>query len=462
MNNIRSITWLLPLLLLGGSVCAELQEDQVLVLYNSQNASSLAVYNYYSSIYSGVLGFDLNDPSLSAGTISYSNFTSQIRDPIRTHLADNDLAEQVVCLVTTKGLPHRIQDTDSPNIGDSPTGQSSEFGAGDATSASVDSELSLLWQNLTATEAGGSMDSPADNLIANPYYGVSSSLTDYSRTDIASTDRAWLNNGGEDQVWIMLDELEGGGFAMSSPGNFYYTARLDANSVEDVQAMIDRSQNIVYDRNSALIVFDENASSNYDGEDYENAAAYLVDNDIWSEDMVVSDETSGRFYIGAVGSVSDGNAYRVFDDVAMLVSYGGNHSTSSQDGYVLTYNGQLVDGAIWNSMESYNGRPLAGLPEFDDQGHVEEWIAIGGTFAFGNVWEPFAGTVAQNRYLVPNWFDNDLAWIEAAWSSLPFVSWQQIVIGDPLARAIIVPEPMSVALLLFGGLCLMNRRSSAS
>jgi hypothetical protein len=448
--------------LTGLATRAELQQNQVLLLYNSQNSDSLAVYNYYTSIYSGVLGFDLNDATVTQGNISYSNYETKIRDPLRTYLTNNNLEEQVVCITTTKGIPHRVQDTDNANIGDNPTGQGSETNAGDATSASVDSELSLLWQDLSNGEAGGYMDSHADNLIANPYYGDSNGLDSYSRNFITYTEWVWLNYQDIDPesspFWYMGVDLGGGGFGVATPGNFYYTTRLDADTVQDVKDMIDRAQDIEYDPASQLIIFDESTRT-YDGDDYENAAAYLVDNNVWDSDWVISDGATGTFYIGASGDVADTAKVRVYDDVAMLVSYGGNHSDSSQKNYVLTYDGQLVNGAIWNSMESYNGRPLAGLSLYNDQGSVEQWISSGGTFAFGNVWEPFAGTVAQNTVLVENWFNNDLTWVEAAWSSLPFVSWQQVVIGDPLAKAnFIIPEPTSILLFLLGGTFVLHRR----
>ena len=141
-----------------------LDASRVLVIYNSQNADSEAVWDHYSAMRPGVHGCDLDDPGLPPGTVSYSNFVAQVRNPIRAHLAAEDLAEQVVVLVLTKGLPHRIQDIGAGNIGDDPGGAYNRINAGNATYASVDSELTLLWQDLDGGEGGGAMDSPADTI----------------------------------------------------------------------------------------------------------------------------------------------------------------------------------------------------------------------------------------------------------------------------------------------------------
>ena len=89
-----------------------------------------------------------------------------------------------------------------------------------------------------------------------------------------------------------------------------------------------------------------------------------------------------------------------------------------------------------NTIESYNGRPIGGLPSFSDQGDVVQWISAGGSFGIGNVWEPFAFSVPDNEVLLDEMTRGELTWVESAWSSIPWLSWQQVVLGDPLARSI--------------------------
>ena len=40
----------------------------------------------------------------------------------------------------------------------------------------------------------------------------------------------------------------------------------------------------------------------------------------------------------------------------------------------------------------------------------------------------------DNEFLVTNFLLGNLSWAEAAWTSIPCLSWMHVVIGDPLAR----------------------------
>ena len=45
-----------------------------------------------------------------------------------------------------------------------------------------------------------------------------------------------------------------------------------------------------------------------------------------------------------------------------------------------------------------------------------------------------ADTIPDNEFLVTNVLEGNLNWAEAAWTSIPCLSWMHVVIGDPLAR----------------------------
>src|SRR5205814_669498 len=106
----------------------------------------------------------------AAGDISYTDFPAKIRNPIRAYLIANNLTQRVRCLVMTRGLPHRMQDSNHPAVGDDPGSFIDEVNASDATCASVDSQLTLLWLDLDAGENGGAADSKDDGCILNPYW----------------------------------------------------------------------------------------------------------------------------------------------------------------------------------------------------------------------------------------------------------------------------------------------------
>ncbi len=427
-------------LLTSNTLASNLSADQVLVIYNSQIPDSLAVWNYYSTARPDVRGFDLNNPSLSPGTISYDSFVNDIRNPIRDHLTNQNLESNIVTFTLTKGIPHRVQDINDPTLGDHPQDAGDVFYYDhNATYATVDSELTLLWHDLETGENDGLMDSHADDILYNPYHSKTNSITDYSRTNINDpiNNIAKYNASYYPYLWALKQNS-----SLSDAGNIYLTARLDGHTTGDIYGMIDRASNIVMDPYHCQIILDEGTRDlddaqfttrakepGYSGDDYEDTAALLAAA-AWS---ALTYDHSTDFLIGLNSSIPDPNAVQTSGTLAVLATEGGNHSYESQLGYLNTWEGQLADGALFNSIESFNARQFGGNLPYGDQGQLADWIALGGTFALGSAWEPFAPTVPDNEWLIQNLFINELSFVEAAWSSLPFLSWQQIVLGDPLA-----------------------------
>ena len=77
---------LLVLSLISFPAMAQIPEHRVLVLFNSQNAESLAVRDAYVAAHPGVLEFDVNTPGLNPGAINRATYLSVIRSPLLTHL----------------------------------------------------------------------------------------------------------------------------------------------------------------------------------------------------------------------------------------------------------------------------------------------------------------------------------------------------------------------------------------
>ncbi|MDA0766797.1 MAG: hypothetical protein O3A92_08245, partial [Verrucomicrobia bacterium] len=334
--------------LVGLGSLAALTPNQVLVLYNSKAADSEAVYQYYAAARPGVLGFDLDDATLGAGTISYADYVAKIRNPLRAHLVATALQEEVVVFVLTRGLPHRVRDISAGDIGDNPTGAYNRINAGQATYASVDSELTLLWQNLEVGENNGVMDSAADNNVLNPYYNNSNPVTNYSRSSITSTKKFVQVSGPR---WQMRDTQNG---PSSTPGSICLTARLDGDSLVAVQGLIDRGVGACYDPQTDHIIQDKDVSnSTIDAGDLNLSAQYLQGS--WPS---FTYEQTNTFLIGMTGDLPGGNAgtQRFAGRVAALTGYGGNHAGGSQAGFQATYRDQLARGAIYNGYESFNAR----------------------------------------------------------------------------------------------------------
>lgn len=467
----------------SGAARGDLTEADVLVVYDSRLPDSVAVAEYYAGSQKvpggsgqrigtrpGVLTVNLS--SLPGGgfspigystSITYADFAAKIRDPLRTYLNSNGLAQRVRCIVLTKGIPHRIYDTDNPNpsIGDQPVGAANELSAGDLTCASVDSELVLLQQSLNTNENGGAADSWADGCILNPYWRASVSITSYPSSLIQVNKHTWPDPNNLGIFWRLTPT---GSSSIPAnryirPGDIYLVCRLDGNTVADVHAMLQRSAaDININLDTATIVLDESASDGVPGvsdsdleldndgpnltnfgDDYEQARDLLTSDgrflaanlryDRWS--------TAGGFLVGP--KIDFGGGTIVNGPVLLLATYGANHSGvpgtpgDSATRYPFSFN--YAPGAIFNTIESYNGRAFGGAGlGFVPQGQLADFLAAGGTFGIGNVWEPLSFSVPDNALLVRNFVLGNMTWAEAAYSSMPVISWMEIVVGDPLTR----------------------------
>ena len=75
------------------------------------------------------------------------------------------------------------------------------------------------------------------------------------------------------------------------------------------------------------------------------------------------------------------------------------------------------------------------------QAKIIEFIEIGGSAAIGHAFEPMSGAVIDSSHLFYNLLADedsdgkaDLTFVEAAFTSIPFLSWSEVAIGDPLMR----------------------------
>lgn len=427
------------------SVCCSasvygISETNVLVVYNSESTDSQAVYNYYLTKRPNVRGFDLADASIITATVSYADYAFKIRSPIRNHLGLNNLEQIVQVIVLTKDIPHRIQslDLNNLNVGDNANDTIAAYNAGNATCASVDSELTLLQFDLETGEAGDDYDSFADNAVINPYFDQTSQFSSYNRSKIDDAYNTLIRFSG--YGWWRLYETFGRDSFIDA-GNIYLTARLDADTLDDVKAMIDRAQNIVFRKDIDALLLDSdgqnlqvyapplNSSTTID--DYAEVVSTLSAD--WAQ---LKWNNNSSFLTGNSTPISYTPTIKIKGPVAHLHSYGVNHtgSNSSIRDYLATFNGQLVNGASFSAYESFGARGLGGLSNFG-QAQVEEWISAGGTFATGPVWEPFTLGISRSEIFLDRFLNQGFTYVEAAWASILQLSWQTVVLGDPLATA---------------------------
>jgi uncharacterized protein (TIGR03790 family) len=178
------------LLMLGAIPRASFAQspDNVLVVVNSNSTDSTEIGEYYAK----ARGIPRNQiariSAATADVVTRAGYELTIEQPIAAWLAKHLLQDKVLFIVLTKGVPLRIEGT----IGR------------DGTSASVDSELTLLYQRMTGQTVTviGRRD--------NPYYLGDRSLElafPFSRTR----------------------------------HEMYLVSRLDGFNVADVKALVDRS-----------------------------------------------------------------------------------------------------------------------------------------------------------------------------------------------------------------------------
>ncbi len=434
MRSARVLAAAVGALAMGGAASAALTADRTLLLYNSQNADSLAVRNAYVAAHPGVLQFDLNDATLAPGVISRADYLTKVRMPLLDYLADAGpggapLQEHVIAIATTRGLPARIEGTN-------------EFALASSYS-SVESELTLLYQDLEAAGAPP-LTNRFNGVADNPYhrqFGVA--IDSFSRANI-TTARAFTQVGGNGNfVWSITG---------LTPGDMYLVCRLDSaatpggpSAVANTIALIGRSQTLRVDPCQTLSLFDEwGCAAHIDDDpfgsvfpgfpDFENARTFL------------QNAGYGVRYDNTTNFVSAPELLPDMRPMLAFGTYGENHSLTvacpnggenpaGNGVYPTTYT--YHPAACFVSYESWNGNSIIDGLSRGNQAQVLDFIASGGSFTVGSVAEPFTFAIPDLEGLTRSLYLGGMTFAEAAYIATPGLSWQQTPVGDPLARVTI-------------------------
>lgn len=305
-------------------------------------------------------------------TINRPDYLASIEQPIAQALAKGNLQDRILYLVLTKEIPLRIDGTSQLT----------------GTVSSVDSELTLLYRRMTGANV------PIAGRIDNPYF-----------------------LGARDP-------------AKASPFthrdfDIYLVTRLDAFTVEDVFALIDggsaprKDGRIVLDQQDKLV--------NRQGEDWLEVAAKRLQGQGEGERVVLETTTKGA---------------RDIKPVLGYYSWGSNDPRNR----VRKYNMGFVPGSLAATFVSSDGRtfqepPATWVPSDDTnrstwfagspQSLIGDLIREGATGVAGHVAEPYLQSTIRPDVLFPAYLSGrNLA--EAFYAAMPHLSWQTIVIGDPL------------------------------
>lgn len=247
-------------------------------------------------------------------------------------------------------------------------GGGSEIGS---QGASVDSELTLLYARLHGTKY------PRAGAVPNPFFGKLDAVFRHPTYPI------------------------------------YLVTRLGAWNIADIKLMIDRS---LAAKNTGKFVFDLRGTPD-DGDNWLRAAARLL-----PADRVIINETLQVLYQQK--------------NVIGYAGWGSNDPKRKSRGL----NFGWLPGAVVSDFVSTNGRTLS-PPPYDwlfpmgfagsTQSLSADYLREGATASTGSVYEPFlTGTVRPDYFFPAYYRGRNLA--ESYYLAMPFLSWQGIVLGDPL------------------------------
>jgi uncharacterized protein (TIGR03790 family) len=352
------------LVLLAAPLLRAQTGENVLLVVNRKDELSRQIADYYRPRRSVPAGNVCYLDATTAEEIDWRTYQAQIERPVGDCLTKAGLREKVLYLVTTAGVPLRIQ--------------GSEGSLSDAEEGSVDSELALLYAKLKGSKF------VRKGALVNPFFGKRDAPFRHPQ------------------------------FPM------YLVTRLAAYDWTDVKGMIDRS---LAARNRGRFVIDLQSADDDEGNNWLRDAAILLPGA-----RVTLEETVKVLYDQK--------------DVIGYASWGSNDHNRKRRWLGF----QWLPGAIATEYVSTNLRTLKRPPDtwtyttWQDHEHLwadspqglsADLVHEGATGASGNVYEPYLVGCARPDYVLPAYFEGrNLA--ESYYLGLQFLSWQGVVLGDPL------------------------------
>jgi len=388
------VTLLAGVLLSCQAAWAAVEASGVLVLYNSASLDGQQIANHYAQVHPGVHLLGLEGVT-SSEEVTADYYLSTIRPQVLEYLNAAG-APQIDVLVTTKGLPLRIENTHA-NPGSYPGWRGELFGIEISDDwwepySSLESELTRIETVSTWEQMGDQaffmsppgFPFPTDHHASNPYYGQKTAFSP--------------------------EGFEG----------MRLTARLDGYTAADVISAIDRAQDVFVVPFGQYVVVDDDP--NAAGGDADRMTP-LVNDVLAPRNQAYVHDTTDAAVTTAPGPVIG------------YVSHGVNDGPGGlSEGYLGDQLAlELAEGAVFQSYESYNAYSFEAGGGILGQGLLAEWLAIGGTAGVGHVEEPTASTCTiANEDIFFEMLLDGYTWAEAAWCSLQQLSFVNTVVGDPL------------------------------
>ena len=380
--------------------------SNVLVVYNNAETQGKEIAEHYLFKRPGAYLLSIDIPgSARLGAygeeIARDNYEQYIRNPIKDWL-DANSNKDIRYVVLTKGVPLKIKRTSGSILNE----------------ASVDSELSLIYSDYNKI-----YDSKTATSLENPYYYYKFDNDNLFKAD--GLKYLFQPNYFYNYYWVNPTAQ----FKIN-----YLVTRLDGYAVADVKDMIDRA--VATKKDNYYWILDDGGKAGSDYDRMMGANPYLVLNNKWAKTVLEQD-------LGLANYVVYEDAQKPIysnpkDPQGAVIAYIGHGKYDGCPNNCITdlFNFNLAPGALYSSYESFNAwgfHDKDQQPTNTDHTQVGEWIAIGGSGGVGNIYEPYANTIANEAIWMPA-YAAGYPLADAFYMSLPQLSWNQVVIGDPLTN----------------------------
>jgi uncharacterized protein (TIGR03790 family) len=343
----------------------------------AQTAANVLVVVNDSSVFSGrIAEYYVHKRSIPLANVCHLRVA--IDEEISREVFDKAIEAPIAACLTSRGLSQAILYIVT-TLG-LPLRVGGSGGEMDTTTCAVDSELTLLYAKMRGEKF------KANGLVPNPFFGKRDMPFQHSQFPI------------------------------------YLVTRLAGYDFEDVKGMIDRSLEA---KNRGKFVIDLKSSDNQPGNDWLRAAAKLL-----PADRVTLDETENVLY-----------------DQRDVIGYAawGSNDPNRKNRFVRFH---WLPGAIATEYVSTNGRTFQRPP---DTWNISTWkdplrffagapqtltadyIHEGATGCSGHVAEPYLIATPRPDLVLPAYYSGrNLA--ESYYLGIRGLSWQNIVVGDPLCQ----------------------------
>ena len=344
----------------------------VLLVVNEQSADSGRIAEHYARV-RGVPPDQVLRVKLEvADEIDRPVFDAQVQAPIARWLQQHSAQDRILYIVLTKGIPLRIKGTPGR----------------DGTVASVDSELATLYRRMTGADAA------LAGRLANPYFLGAKPVEQAAAFDHKTFD-------------------------------LYLVTRLDGYTADDVIGLIDRGAAPAQE--GRILLDQQGGTASLAGDGWlKNGADRLAAGGFGgrvtldtSPGVVTGEKNLLGYY--SWGSNDRGLKTRRLGLGFVPGALAGTYVSTDARTFVEPPAGWRI--GTWTDRATY----YAGSP----QSLTGDLIREGVTGVAGHVAEPFLDAAVRPDILFPAYLAGfNLA--ESFYLAMPYLSWQAVVIGDPL------------------------------